>query len=531
MNFRAKIWMLPLCAAAVFVVGTTTSQLVGERTSQALETLRSTEYPYQELVAKIDRVVDEFRVTLQSAAGEGDTAKLDDAGNTAAAALAHLDELARVQGKSAVAEELRKSFETYREAGIEATRGMLNGNPGNALTEMQSAKAALDQQLAAHKEQAAAAVAAAQDAAAGGVRRGLWVGLISGLITLIALGLASRLIVRSVWRDLGDEPARLREAVQRIADGDLAPSTLASGAHQGSLGAAVMAMAVQLRQTVGLIHKASDSIATASSQIATGNQDLNNRTEQAANSLQSTAASMEELTSAVNQSADAARQANQLASSAAKAAEQGGSIVDEVVGSMEAINEASQRINDIIGVIDTIAFQTNILALNAAVEAARAGEQGRGFAVVAGEVRSLAQRSAEAAREIKVLIATSGERVNGGVRLAKDAGTAMRDIVAGVKRVSDIMADISTATFEQSKGINNINDSIGVLDRMTQENAALVGESAAAAESLREQALRLSQAVAAFRLAESAAAQAMASLHSAAHAVVASHEERFEAAA
>ena len=255
-----------------------------------------------------------------------------------------------------------------------------------------------------------------------------------------------------------------------------------------------------LLQTVTQVRSATDSINTASSEIASGNQDLSARTEQAASNLEETAASMEELTSTVRNSADAARQANQLAATASEIAVRGGQVVGEVVTTMEAINHSSKKISDIIGVIDGIAFQTNILALNAAVEAARAGEQGRGFAVVAGEVRNLAQRSAEAAKEIKGLIGTSVDKVEAGSRLVADAGQTMSEIVGSVQRVSDIIGEITAAAGEQSDGIGQVNVAVNQLDQMTQQNAALVEESAAAAESLKDQANRLAQVIQIFKL-------------------------------
>jgi methyl-accepting chemotaxis protein len=255
-----------------------------------------------------------------------------------------------------------------------------------------------------------------------------------------------------------------------------------------------------LRTLIGQVRHSTDSIGTASAEIATGNQDLSSRTEQTASNLQQTASSMEQLTGTVKQSADSARQANQLASSAAEVAARGGVVVSQVVATMEDINASSKKIADIIGVIDGIAFQTNILALNAAVEAARAGEQGRGFAVVASEVRSLAQRSAEAAKEIKGLIGASVEKVEGGSRLVADAGQTMKEIVGSVQRVSDIIGEITAAASEQSEGIGQVNGAVTQLDQMTQQNAALVEESAAAAESLKEQAVRLAEVVDTFRL-------------------------------
>ncbi|MGH8762176.1 MAG: methyl-accepting chemotaxis protein [Nitrosospira sp.] len=256
----------------------------------------------------------------------------------------------------------------------------------------------------------------------------------------------------------------------------------------------------QLNQIIAQINEATESIATASKEIAQGNTDLSQRTEEQAASLQETASSMEELTSTVQQNAENAKQANQLAASASEVAVKGGQVVDQVVDTMGAINEASKKIVDIISVIDGIAFQTNILALNAAVEAARAGEQGRGFAVVASEVRNLAQRSAEAAKEIKTLIGNSVEKVDSGTKLVDQAGKTMEEIVGSIKRVTDIMAEITAASHEQSAGIEQVNQAIGQMDQVTQQNAALVEEAAAAAESLQEQAEALSGAVGAFRL-------------------------------
>ena len=271
-------------------------------------------------------------------------------------------------------------------------------------------------------------------------------------------------------------------------------------------------LALSLQRSLGRLNAAmlsvsrsTGNIQTASGEIASGSTDLSQRTEQTASSLQQTASAMAQLTGNVRQSADSAATANQLASSAVSAARRGGDVVKQVVANMDEISSSSKRIADIIGTIDGIAFQTNILALNAAVEAARAGEQGRGFAVVAGEVRSLAQRSAAAAREIKTLISASVERVASGSRLVQDAGSTMAEIVGGIQRVSDIIGEISAATAEQSKGIGSVNQTVTQLDSMTQQNAALVEQSAAAAESLRDQAGQLALVIQAFRLSEQAA--------------------------
>ena len=297
----------------------------------------------------------------------------------------------------------------------------------------------------------------------------------------------------------------IREAellAQSIAEGDLAERRIdTSGSDEAARLLKVLeGMQASLRRMVSQVRESAETISTASVEIASGNHDLSNRTEQTASNLQQTASSMRQVTGTVKQSADSARQADQLASSAAEVAARGGQVVSEVVSTMEEINTSSKRISDIIGVIDSIAFQTNILALNAAVEAARAGEQGRGFAVVAGEVRNLAQRSAEAAREIKALIEASVGKVESGSKLVADAGRTMQEIVSSVQRVTDIIGEISSAAAEQSEGLGSVNTAVAQLDQMTQQNAALVEQSTAAAESLKEQATQLSRAVGNFRL-------------------------------
>jgi methyl-accepting chemotaxis protein len=292
---------------------------------------------------------------------------------------------------------------------------------------------------------------------------------------------------------------------ERIASGDLSTDIEVNGnTDAAQVLRSLQTLQSELRRSISAIRSGADGVTVAASEIATGNADLSARTEQTASNLQTAASSMAQLNATVRQSADSAAQANQLASSAAAVAQRGGQVVSQVVSTMDEINTSSKKIADIIGVIDGIAFQTNILALNAAVEAARAGEQGRGFAVVAGEVRSLAQRSAEAAREIKTLIGSSVERVETGARLVQDAGSTMGEIVSSVQRVSDIIGEISAAATEQSAGIGQVNGSVVQLDQMTQQNAALVEQSAAAAESLKDQAGRLAGAVSSFRLGDAA---------------------------
>jgi methyl-accepting chemotaxis protein len=306
----------------------------------------------------------------------------------------------------------------------------------------------------------------------------------------------------------------LQEAVslaRDVADGDLTRAIdVKSACETGQLMQALKDMTGNLQTLVSQVRYGTDTIATASSEIASGNQDLSSRTEEQASSLEETASSMEELTSTVKQNADNARQANQLAQSASGIALKGGDVVGQVVGTMASINESSRKIVDIISVIDGIAFQTNILALNAAVEAARAGEQGRGFAVVAGEVRNLAHRSAAAAKDIKLLISDSVEKVENGSALVNQAGETMNEIVTSITRVTDIMSEITSASVEQSAGIEQVNTAIVQMDQVTQQNAALVEQAAAAAESMQEQAAKLSEVVSVFKLLATAQARPLA---------------------
>ncbi len=330
--------------------------------------------------------------------------------------------------------------------------------------------------------------------------RSLTLKIAGGAVILILAGLlaGAAVLIRSIRQPL----AEANRLAARIAEGDLSATIDTSrGDEFGDLMKSLARMNASLAHMVQQVRQSADSMATASAEIATGNQDLSQRTEQTSGDLQSTASAMEELTSTVQHSADNARQASQLASSASTVAQKGGAVVQQVVSTMGEIHASSRKIADIIGVIDGIAFQTNILALNAAVEAARAGEQGRGFAVVAGEVRSLAGRSAEAAKEIKALIGTSVEKVGTGTQLVRQAGDTMQEIVQSVRRVADVIGEITAAAGEQSSGIAQVNTSIAKLDQMTQQNAALVEQSAAAAQSLREQADQLAQAVAVFKLA------------------------------
>jgi methyl-accepting chemotaxis protein len=320
------------------------------------------------------------------------------------------------------------------------------------------------------------------------------------LAAALAATLAGVLITRSLMRALGAEPAVLGEVTQRVAGGDLSPVPGAKSAPAGSVLASMGEMQTGLVRLIGQVRTAAGGIATGSSQIASGNGDLSSRTEQQAASLQETAASMEELTSTVKQNAENAHQASSLSANASEVAGRGNQVVGRVVDTMGEISTNSSRIADITGIIEGIAFQTNILALNAAVEAARAGEQGRGFAVVASEVRSLAQRSSSAAKEIKDLINASVHTIQDGSSLANEAGKTMSEVMQAVARVTDIMDEIAAASTEQSRGIEQVNQAITQMDEVTQQNAALVEEAAAASKSLEDQGRQLNQAVSFFRV-------------------------------
>jgi len=391
---------------------------------------------------------------------------------------------------------------TYVREGLLATRDALKAGEleraqqlyGERIVPLGAkAKEGIDALIKLQIEVAAASYAQA-DATRDSVRAWiLGVSLVAALLAVVAGLLATRSITTPMQQAVG--------FAQTVADGDLRAEAPVQGSDEATqLMSALNQMNGSLMRIVTQVRDSSESIATGSREIASGSMDLSQRTEEQASNLQQTAASMEELSSTVRNNADTAAQANALASQAAEAAGQGGAVVAQVVSTMQGIADASKRIADIIGVIDGIAFQTNILALNAAVEAARAGEQGRGFAVVASEVRALAQRSAQAAREIKVLINDSVVQVESGSRLADDAGSAMGGIVTQVRQVSQLIAEIASASGEQSKGIGQIGDAVNQLDQVTQQNAALVEQSTAAAESLQHQAAELARLVGVFKL-------------------------------
>ncbi len=503
MQVKTKIWLLPAAAALIFAIGVAVVLAYSARTSAQLKSVGQVDYPFLDAMTQLSAQVEAYGAVIQSAVAEGEQKRLEEAGERAAAARKLLAAIQAIPGKSSDAGQLGTAFDAYNAAAIETAElflGLRQGDQTAAIPKMQAALKTLEERMQAARQTAKQGFDGALAAAESGVATGLWITVASGLIVVAVLGLASYLVIGSIWRQLGGEPEYASGVMRRMAEGDLSQQVeVQSGAEQ-SLLAAVRDMAQGLVGIVGNVRSGTDSITVASREIASGNQDLSMRTEKQAGSLEQTASSMRQLTEAVQHSAEAAQQANQLAGSSAEVAARGGAVVAQVVETMDEINARSRKINDIIGTIDGIAFQTNILALNAAVEAARAGEQGRGFAVVAGEVRALAGRSAEAAKEIKSLIGASVEKVEHGTQLVRDAGATMGEIVASVQRVGDIIAEITSATSEQSRGIGQINQSVAELDQMTQQNAALVEQAAAAANSLEQQAMALQSEVATFKL-------------------------------
>ncbi len=394
-------------------------------------------------------------------------------------------------GLAAYAKDLGPVLQQVVEAKLDNSAGYVYAQ--RALPELEKARNAVNQVVKLSEERIAAERSEARRS-----------GLIQSNLRLACVTLVLAFFFVLMWtvsRSIADPLTRAAECAQRIAQGDLSEHIVVTGRDEVSaFKHALVDMQHALRDIVGQVRASADSIGTASAEVASGNQDLSQRTEHAASNLQSTAASLQQITGTVRHSAEAAVQAAQLASTASLVAQRGGEVVAQVVRTMNEINTSSKKIADITGVIDGMAFQTNLLALNAAVEAARAGEQGRGFAVVAAEVRSLAQRSAAAAKEIKRLIGASVERVADGARQVQDAGSTMAEIVGSVQQVNNIIGEISSAAAEQSSGIGQVNGAVAQLDQMTQQNAALVEQSAAAAKSLKEQAVRLGGLVGTFRL-------------------------------
>ncbi|WEN14772.1 methyl-accepting chemotaxis protein [Rhodanobacter sp. AS-Z3] len=503
MKFKTRILLLPAATLALFAAGWLVSAALASHTAKSVAALGGVDYPYLEGVNKLDELVKRTTQTTQSAVAEGDATKLDDMKDLAAQVAATARHLATMDGHKASAEAVGKAYAAYSSAATEAARSMLETKDDTAarVASMQQTQKVLATQLDAEIKSAEKNVQAQLESSRLGVRHMMISNAISGAAIVLVLVLGAWFVLRAIARDLGGEPEYLRTVVESIAAGDL-QMDVNQKVDAGSVLGRLQAMARQLAQIVGAIRLASQEVSEASGQIAQGNDDLSRRTQTQAAALEETAASMEEMTASVKRNAGNASQADKIARDARTQAEQGGQVMSDTHEAMQAINASSRRIGDIVGLIDEIAFQTNLLALNAAVEAARAGEQGRGFAVVASEVRNLAQRSAGAAKEIKTLIKDSVEKVTAGSELVGRSGRTLTDIIEGVKKVTDTVADIVAASHEQAAGIDEVSHTVTDMDESTQQNAALVEQASAASRAMQEQAQLLLEQVAFFKLPE-----------------------------
>ncbi len=515
LSLRAKLFLAPVVCLVLLVLSAAGAMWGFAQQRAALQSIHAERLPSYTFVAELESGIRDLNGLINRSIGYssmGFNAKeidaidqaLDATSKRLTKALADRAASVRSDEEREVVKALAAGFAKYDQA-IRDTLDMKSTGAAMAATFLTTAQGEYDRLLKQISEVTAARLAAAGTdveharAAASTAQTSI------AVAALVALGVGiglSWVLARGLLQRVGAAST----AVGRLADGDLTQPLKVHGDDEvGRLVRDVESVRLRLADAIRTVQLASDSVKVAAGEIASGNADLSARTETQASSLQQTASSMEQLTATVKTNADTARAATQLATAARDVATRGGDVVGQVVATMDEISASSKKIADIIGTIDGIAFQTNILALNAAVEAARAGEQGRGFAVVAGEVRSLAQRSAQAAREIKSLIGASVEKVDTGAKLVGDAGTTMTDIVQQVKRVSDLIAEISAASAEQTSGIGQVNDAVTQLDQATQQNAALVEQSAAAAESLRQQAEQLVAAVGVFRVAPRAA--------------------------
>ena len=508
MTIRRTLWALPATSIIIFAVSLTVSAWFTTEARSGIQATGSIDFPVLETTTMLITDVKTVAANFKSAIMEGDRDRLATGEKLAADVRKRIEDLGAVPGQQELAQRLASGFDAYyvpAKAGTEWMMGMATTDEKASVAKAEAALKELENDLRTTNEAARAQFAAGIAHSESLVQRVLNSTLLSALIVVLALIVVSQLVVRAVWAKLGGEPEYAQEIANAVAAGDLSMDIRIDANDEKSLLAALRRMKETLEGMIGNIQHAGAAIRTASAEIAAGNADLSARTESQAGSIEEIASAMDEMTATVKANVEHAVEASAMSAAASDVAERGGKAVEQAVTTMGDIHKSAQKIADIIGVIDGIAFQTNILALNAAVEAARAGEQGRGFAVVATEVRSLAQRSASAAKEIKELIQESVNRVEAGRTVVHEAGTTMHEIVTSVKSVSEIMNSITTASQEQRSGIEEINGAVVQMDAMTQQNAAMVEQASAAAASLQNQAEALARSLAVFRLSRNTA--------------------------
>ncbi len=506
MSIKRRIWSLPATATVIFSVGLSVSVYFSTIAISSIKTTAAVDYPLLDQSKSLIADVNGLVKGLQEAVSEGDKKRLEAIEGTAKTIRDSIKDLGKIDGQHETSSRLSTEFEAYYSPAIGVAKIMLEvdqGDPTPLISKMQTTLTALQADLTKMQEAAKEQFKSGVERSGNSVNNVLYTTVLVAVMIILALGGVSYIVVRGIWQQLGGEPEYTREIAVAVAAGDLSMDIETDPNDTSSLLVALKEMKTKLELMVSDIKLSAETIKVASSEISSGNIDLSSRTESQANSLQETSSSMATLSDTVKQNADNAKQANRLSDVATDVAVKGGEVVNQVIGTMSEINGSSKKIVDIITVIDSIAFQTNILALNAAVEAARAGEQGRGFAVVASEVRNLAQRSAAAAKEIKTLISDSVDKVTQGSQLVDQAGKTMGEIVDSVKRVSDIMKEISAASQDQSAGIQEIGRAIEHMDEMTQQNSAMVEEAASAASSMNYEAEKLTQSLDVFKLSTS----------------------------